>query len=147
MPNTIHLYRVFKAPVERVFRAWVEADAYAKWIAPHGFACSIDQFEAHTGGSFKMAFRNLTTGEAHSFGGKFLTVVPNELIKATDAFDDPNLPGTMVTTTEFRSTPMGTEVKITQENIPDMIPPEACHLGWQESLQLLALLVEPEIRM
>lgn len=147
MPNTIHLYRVFKAPVERVFRAFVEPDAYAKWIPPHGFACSIDVFDPHTGGNFRMSFRNLTTGDSHAFGGSFLEIVPNELIKATDTFEDPNMPGTMVTTTEFRTVMAGTEVRITQENIPDMIPPEMCHLGWQESLQLLALLVEPEIRM
>jgi uncharacterized protein YndB with AHSA1/START domain len=143
--NTIRLHRVLKAPLERVYRAHLDADAMCKWLPPHGFTGKIHHLDARVGGTYKMSFTNLTTGQSHSFGGKYLELIPNERIVNTDEFDDPNLPGIMRTTVLFKKVSCGTELDVTQEGVPDMIPPEMCYLGWQESLALLALLVEPEI--
>ena len=145
MPNTIRLHRVLKAPPERVYRAFLDADAMAKWLPPHGFTGKVQHLDAKVGGTYRMSFTNFSTGKAETFGGTFLELVPNERIRHTDAFDDPNLPGEMTTTISLRSVFCGTELDIVQEGIPDPIPPEACHLGWQESLALLAQLVEAEI--
>lgn len=146
MPNTIRLHRVLATSPEKVYRAFLEADALAKWLPPNGFACSVHHFEGKVGGTFKMSFRNFTTGESHSFGGDFRELVPGELVRYTDKFDDPNLPGEMEVTVTLKKVLVGTEVNITQAGVPDVIPPEACYLGWQESLVNLAKLVEPEIR-
>jgi uncharacterized protein YndB with AHSA1/START domain len=146
MPNTIKLHRVLKAPPERVYRAVLDPEAMAKWLPPHGFTGKVHHLDAQVGGTYRMSFTNFTTGKAETFGGTFLELVPNERIRHTDAFDDPNLPGEMTTTITLRAVFCGTEVDITQEGIPDMIPPEACHLGWQESLTLLTQLVEAEIK-
>jgi uncharacterized protein YndB with AHSA1/START domain len=146
MPNTIRLHRVLATSPEKVYRAFLEADALAKWLPPNGFACSVHHFEGKVGGTFKMSFRNFTTGESHSFGGDFRELVPGELVRYTDKFDDPNLPGEMEVTVTLKKVLVGTEVNITQAGIPDVIPPEACYLGWQESLINLAKLVEPEIK-
>jgi len=145
MPSTIEIYRIFNAPPERVYRAFLEPEAIAKWNAPHGFVARIDHLDASVGGRYKMSFINFGTGTAHSFGGKYLELIPNERIVSTDTFDDPNLPGEMKMTYTFRKVSCGTELHIIQEGLPDVIPPEACQLGWQQSLDLLALLVEPEI--
>ena len=145
MPSTIKLHRVLKAPPERVYRAFTDPDALVKWMAPHGFVAKVHSQDLRVGGSYKMSFRNLGTGSSHSFGGKYLELVPNERIKHTDEFDDANLPGTMMVSVTFRKVSVGTELHITQEGVPDVIPAEACYLGWAESLQLLTLLVEPEI--
>lgn len=145
MPNTIRLHRVLKAPPERVYRAFLDADAMAKWLPPHGFTGKVQHLDAKVGGTYRMSFTNFSTGKAETFGGTFLELVPNERIRHTDAFDDPNLLGEMTTTISLRSVFCGTELDIVQEGIPDPIPPEACHLGWQESLALLAQLVEAEI--
>jgi uncharacterized protein YndB with AHSA1/START domain len=145
MPSTIRLYRVFTAPPERVYRAFLDPDALVKWMAPNGFTAKVSQLDARVGGSYKMSFSNFTTGSSHSFGGKYLELVPNELIRHTDEFDNPGLPGTIHVTVTFKKVLVGTEVNITQEGVPDVIPPEACYLGWQESLNLLANLVNPEI--
>jgi uncharacterized protein YndB with AHSA1/START domain len=145
MPSTIRLHRVFKAPPERVYRAFLDPDALVKWMAPHGFTAKVHQLDAKLGGSYKMSFKNFTTGNGHSFGGKYLELVPNERIVHTDEFDNPGLPGTMKVTITFKKVLVGTEVNITQEGVPDVIPAEACYLGWQESLILLAQLVDPEI--
>jgi uncharacterized protein YndB with AHSA1/START domain len=146
MPNTVKLHRVLRGTPERVFRAFIDPDAMVKWLPPHGFAGKVHHMDARVGGSYKMSFKNFTTGESHSFGGKYLELVPNERIRHTDVFDDPNLPGEMVTTVTVRAVSVGVELNIVQEGIPDAIPAEACYLGWQESLTLLAQLVEPEIR-
>lgn len=146
MPGTVRLHRVFKAPPERVFRAFTTAEAFAKWLPPHGFTCTVHHMEAKVGGRFKMSFTNFTTQESHSFGGEYLEVVPNERLCYTDVFDDPNLPGVMHVTVSFKPVSCGTDMSVVQEGIPDMIPVEMCYLGWQESLALLTLLVEPEIR-
>jgi uncharacterized protein YndB with AHSA1/START domain len=143
--RTIRLHRVLKAKPERVYRAFLDADAMVKWLPPHGFTGKVHQMDARVGGGYHMSFTNFTTGTAHSFGGKFLELVPNERIRHTDKFDDPALPGEMQTTITFRPVFCGTEMNVVQEGIPEMIPLEACYLGWQESLQLLAQLVEPEI--
>ena len=143
--NTVRLHRVLKSKAERVYRAFIDGDAMAKWLPPHGFTGKVHHIDARVGGTYKMSFTNFGTGHAHSFGGKFVELVPNERIRYTDVFDDPNLPGEMLTTIELRSTPFGVEVNITQEGLPDAIPLTACYLGWQESLTLLAQLVEPEI--
>ena len=143
--NTVKLHRVLKAKPERVYRAFLDPDAMAKWLPPHGFTGKVHQMDAKVGGSYKMSFTNFSTGKSHAFGGKFVEMKENELLKYTDRFDDPNLPGEMVTTVKLREVFCGTEINITQEGIPAMIPAEACYLGWQESLQLLAQLVEPEI--
>jgi uncharacterized protein YndB with AHSA1/START domain len=145
MPSTVRFHRVLRAPPERVYRAFLSAEAMAKWLPPHGFTGKVHQLEAKVGGIYKMSFTNFSNGQSHSFGGKFLELVPNERIRHTDTFDDPNLPGQMQTTITFKKVSVGTEVNIVQEGIPGAIPPEACHLGWQESLTLLTQLVEPEI--
>ena len=145
MPHTVQFQRVFRAPADRVFRAFIDPAAMCKWLPPHGFTGQVHEMDARVGGGYRMSFTNLGNGQPHSFGGTFLELAPAERIVHTDRFDDPNLPGEMVTTIAFKATLVGTEVKIEQAGIPDMIPPEACCLGWQESLQLLALLVEAEI--
>jgi uncharacterized protein YndB with AHSA1/START domain len=143
--NTIRFHRVFKAPPERVYKAVLDPAASSKWLPPHGFTCTVHHLDAKVGGTYKMAFTNFGTGKSHTFGGKYLELKPGERIVATDVFDDPNLPGEMRTTWSFKKVLVGTEVNIVQENIPAAIPPEACYLGWQESLEQLAKLVEPEI--
>ena len=143
--NTVRLHRVLRAPPERVYRAFLDADAMAKWLPPHGFTGKVHHLDANVGGTYKMSFTNFSTGNGHSFGGKVLELVPNERIRHTDKFDDVNLPGEMTTTVSLKKVLVGTEVSIVQEGIPEAIPPEACYLGWQESLTLLAQLVEPEI--
>lgn len=145
MPNTIKLHRVLRATPERVYRAFLDPDAMVKWLPPNGFTGKVHHVDARVGGTYKMSFANFSTGSSHSFGGKYLELVPNERIRNTDIFDDPNLPGEMITTVNLKKVSCGTEVSVTQEGIPDMIPPEACYLGWQESLVLLAKLVEAEI--
>jgi len=143
--NTINLHRVFTAPVEKVFKAFVNADAMASWIPPYGFVCKVHSMEAKVGGGYKMSFTNFSTDTSHSFGGKYLEIIPNEFIKYTDQFDDPNLPGQMITTIQLKSVLCGTELFVSQEGIPDAIPLEMCYLGWQESMEKLKRLVEPNI--
>ena len=143
--NTIRLHRVLRAAPERVYRAFLDADAMAKWVPPNGFTGKVHHIDAKVGGTYKMSFTNFSTGQSHSFGGKYLELVPNERIRHTDEFDDPNLPGKMQTTISIRQVLTGTELDIVQEGVPEAIPPEACYLGWQESLTLLAQLVEAEI--
>jgi uncharacterized protein YndB with AHSA1/START domain len=143
--NTVRLHRVLRATPEKVYRAFLDADAMAKWLPPHGFTGKVHHIDAKVGGTYRMSFTNFTTGQSHSFGGRYLELVPNERIRHTDKFDDPNLPGEMQTTVSLRKVSCGTEVNIVQEGIPEAIPPEACYLGWQESLTLLAQLVEAEI--
>src|SRR2546423_13652579 len=140
--NTIRIHRVLRAEPEKVYRAFLNPEAMAKWLPPHGFTGKVHQMDARVGGSYKMSFTNFTNGQTHSFGGKYVELVPNERIRYTDKFDDPNLPGEMQTTVTLRNTPLGTELNAVQEGIPDAIPAEACYLGWQESLTLLAQLVE-----
>jgi len=144
--NTVRLHRVLRAPPERVYRAFLNADAMAKWIPPNGFTCTVHHMDAREGGTFRMSFTNFTTGQSHSFGGEYLELVPNELIRYTDQFDDPNLPGVIQVTVSLKAVSCGTELNVVQEGIPDVIPVEMCYLGWQDSLVLLAKLVEPEIR-
>jgi len=143
--HTVSLHRILRATPERVYRAFLDADAMAKWLPPHGFTGKVHQLDAWVGGSYKMSFTNFTTGQSHSFGGEYLELVPNERIRHTDRFDAPNLPGEMQTTISLRQVFCGTELQIVQEGIPQAIPAEACYLGWQESLALLAQLVEAEI--
>ncbi|MBC8038205.1 MAG: SRPBCC family protein [Rhizobiales bacterium] len=143
--NTVRLHRVLAAKPEKVYRAFLEADALAKWLPPYGFTCTVEQFDAKVGGTFRMSFRNFTTGNSHSFGGEYLELVPHTLIRYTDRFDDPGLPGTMTVTVKLKPVSVGTEINIEQSGIPAVIPVEACYLGWQESLMQLAKLVEPEI--
>ncbi len=143
--NTVRLHRILRAKPERVYRAFLDADALVKWFPPHGFIGKVLQIDAKVGGTYKMSFTNFSTGQSHSFGGTYLELVPNERIRNTDKFDDPNLPGEMLTTVSLRQVSVGTELNIVQEGIPEVIPLEACYLGWQESLTLLAQLVEPEI--
>lgn len=143
--NTVRLHRVLRAKPERIYRAFLDADAMVKWLPPHGFTGKVHHIDAKVGGTYKMSFTNFTSGHGHSFGGKYLELVPNERIRHTDTFDDPNLPGEMQTTIVLKPVSCGTEVNIVQEGIPEMIPPEMCYLGWQESLMLLAQLVEAEI--
>jgi uncharacterized protein YndB with AHSA1/START domain len=143
--GTVRLHRVLRSTPERVYRAFLDADAMAKWLPPHGFTGKVHHLDARVGGTFKMSFTNFSTGRAESFGGEFLDLRPNELIRHTDRFDDPNLPGVMQTTISIRQVSCGTELHIVQEGIPEVIPTEACYLGWQESLGLLAELVEAEI--
>ena len=145
MPNTVKLHRVLRAAPERVYRAFLDADAMAKWLPPYGFTCKVHHLEARVGGTFRMSFSSFSTGAGHSFGGEYLELVPNERIRHTDKFDDPNLPGEMITTVILKKVSCGTDVSITQEGVPDVIPAEACYLGWQESLAQLATLVDPEI--
>ena len=143
--GTVRLHRVLRAPPERVYRAFVDPDAMAKWLPPNGFTGRVHHFDARVGGSYRMSFTNLSTGQSHAFGGEFLELVPNERLRHTDAFDDPNLPGQMTTTVSLTKVSCGTELNVVQEGIPEVIPGEACYLGWQESLALLAMLVEAEI--
>jgi uncharacterized protein YndB with AHSA1/START domain len=145
MPSTIRLHRVLKSTPERVYKAFLTPEALVKWMPPHGFTAKVHQMEARVGGGYRMSFTNFTTGASHSFGGEYLELVPNERIRHTDKFDDPNLPGTMTVTIEIKKVVVGAELRITQEGVPDVIPAEACYLGWQESLALLAMLVEPDI--
>lgn len=145
MPGTVKLHRVLATKPDKVYRAFVEADALAKWLPPNGFTCTVDHVDAKVGGTHRMSFRNFTTGHSHSFGGKYLELVPGQRLRYTDKFDDPNLPGEMNVTVELKAVSVGTEINIVQEGIPDLIPAEACYLGWQESLRNLAKLVEPEI--
>ena len=143
--NTIRLHRVLQAPPERVYRAFLDANAMVKWLPPNGFTGQVHQLDAKVGGTYKMSFTNFTTGKSHSFGGEYLELTPNERIRHTDRFDDPNLPGEMQTTITLKQVSVGTELNIVQEGVPAAIPAEACYLGWQESLTLLAKLVEAEI--
>jgi uncharacterized protein YndB with AHSA1/START domain len=144
--NTIRLHRVIRATPEKIYKAFLDADAMAKWLPPNGFTCKVHHLDAKVGGSYKMTFTNFTTGKSHSFGGTYLELKPHEHIRYTDKFDDPNLPGEIQTTITLKKVSCGTEVNIVQEGIPPTIPAEACYLGWQESLTLLAKLVEAEIR-
>ncbi len=143
--HTVRLHRVLRAKPERVYRAFTDPDAMAKWLPPHGFTGRVHHLDAKVGGTFKMSFTNFNTMKSHSFGGTYLEMKPGELLRYTDQFDDPNLPGTMITTVTLRAVFCGTELNVTQEGIPAMIPAEACYMGWQESLTLLMQLVEPEI--
>ena len=143
--RTVKLHRVLRAKPEKVYRAFLQAEAQCKWLPPYGFTCTVHQFEPHVGGRFKMSFRNFTSGNAHSFGGEYVELKPNELIRYTDVFDDPNLPGVMHVTVALRPVICGTEISIEQAGIPEVIPLEMCYLGWQESLAQLATLVEPDI--
>ncbi|WP_211442266.1 SRPBCC family protein [Collimonas humicola] len=143
--NTIRLHRVLRAPPERIYRAFLDADAMTKWLPPNGFTGKVHHIDAKVGGTYKMSFTNFATKHSHSFGGEYLELIPNERIRHTDKFDDPNLPGEMQTTISLQKVFCGTEVNIVQEGIPEAIPPEACYLGWQESLTLLAQLVEAEV--
>ncbi len=143
--NTVRLHRVLATRPEKVYRAFIESDALAKWLPPSGFTCTVDKFHANVGGTFHMAFRNFTTGNSHSFGGEYLELVPGERIRYTDRFDDPNLPGTMTVTVTLKPVLVGTEIHIEQSGIPAVIPVEACYLGWQESLNQLSALVTPNI--
>ncbi len=145
MPNTIRLHRVLHAASERVYRAFLDPDAMAKWLPPYGFTGKVHHLDAKVGGTHKMSFTNFTTGKSHSFGGRYLELKPHELIRYTDKFDDANLPGEMQVTVTLKKVSCGTELNIVQEGVPDVIPAEACYLGWQESLAQLAKLVEPEI--
>jgi len=146
MPSTVHLHRVFPTSPTKVYRAFLEPDALAKWLPPNGFTCTVHEFDASVGGKFRMSFRNFTTGNSHSFGGEYLELVPDERLRYTDHFDDPNLPGEMHVTVTLKKVSVGTEINIEQAGIPDLIPAEACYLGWQESLRNLAKLVEPDIK-
>jgi uncharacterized protein YndB with AHSA1/START domain len=143
--NTIRLHRVFAAKPEKVYRAFLDAAAMAKWLPPHGFTCTVHHFEPKAGGTFKMSFQNFTTQKSESFGGEFLELVPHTLIRYTDRFDDPNLPGVMSVTVKLKAVSVGTEIAIEQAGVPAVIPAEACYLGWQNSLTQLATLVEPDI--
>ncbi len=143
--NTVRLHRVLRAKPEKVYRAFLDADAVAKWLPPHGFTCKVHHLDAQVGGTFRMTFTNFSTGNGHSFGGTYLDLNPGELLRYTDTCDSPGLPGEMITTVSLKEVFCGTELNITQEGIPAAIPAEACYMGWQESLVLLAMLVEPEI--
>ncbi len=143
--NTVKLHRVLAAPVEKVYKAFTDADAMASWLPPYGFVCKVHSMDLKIGGTYKMTFTNFTTGNGHSFGGEYIDIIPNELLKYTDQFDDPNMPGQIITTIEFKRVVCGTELFATQEGIPDAIPVEMCYLGWQESLDKLKRLVEPNI--
>ena len=143
--RSVRLHRVLRAPAEKVYRAFLEAEALAKWLPPYGFTCTVHQFEAKVGGSFRMSFRNFSTGNGHSFGGEYLELVPHQRIRYTDRFDDPNLPGTLQVSVVLTPVSCGTELAVVQDGIPEPIPLEMCYLGWQESLLQLATLVEPDI--
>jgi uncharacterized protein YndB with AHSA1/START domain len=145
MPSTVRLHRVLATKPDKVYRAFIEADALAKWLPPDGFACTVHRLDAKVGGTHRMSFRNFTTGMSHSFGGEYLQLVPGERLRYTDKFDDANLPGEMQVTVTLKPVSVGTELTVVQEGIPDAIPVEACYLGWQNSLRNLASLVEPEI--
>ena len=147
MPTgTVRLHRVLRARPEKIYRAFLDGEALARWLPPNGFTCKIEQLDARVGGSFRMAFRNFTTGNSHTFGGRYLELTPDERIRYTDEFDDPDLPGEMVTTVTLRAVACGAELNVVQEGIPEAIPAEFCYLGWQESLVQLAMLVEAEIQ-
>ena len=146
MLGTVRFHRVLKAPAERVYRAFTTPEAMAKWLPPHGFTCTVHHIEPRVSGTFKMSLTNFNTRQSHSFGGEYLELVPNELLRYTDKFDDPNLPGVMQVTISLKPVSCGTDLSIVQEGIPEVIPVEMCYLGWQESLALLTMLVEPEIR-
>ena len=143
--NTVRLHRVLATKPEKVFRAFLDADAMAKWLPPHGFTCKVHHLDAKVGGTFRMSFTNFTTKAGHSFGGEYLEIVPHERIRYTDRFDDPNMPGEMITSVRLKAVSVGTEIEIVQEGLPPAIPVEACYLGWQQSLGYLAKLVEPVI--
>jgi uncharacterized protein YndB with AHSA1/START domain len=145
MSHTIRLHRVLRAPPERVYRAFLDADALAKWLPPNGFTAKVHHMDARVGGSFRMSFTNFGTGHSHAFGGEYLELTPHTRIRYTDQFDDPNLPGVITVTVELKPVLCGTELNVVQEGIPEIIPPEMCYIGWQESLVTLAMLVEPEI--
>jgi uncharacterized protein YndB with AHSA1/START domain len=145
MPGTVRLHRVFSAPPERVYKAFLDADGMAKWLPPNGFTCKVHHLDAKVGGTFKMSFTNFSNGQSHSFGGEYLELKPHERLRYTDKFDDPNLPGVITVTVTLKKVSVGTEVNIVQEGIPDAIPVEMCYLGWQDSLANLANLVNPEI--
>ena len=146
MPSTVRLHRVLATTPDKVYRAFLEPDAVAKWLPPNGFLCTVHELEARVGGTHRMSFRNFTTGHSHSFGGKYLELVPNERLRYTDKFDDPNLPGEIQVTVTLKKVSVGTELNVEQEGIPDVIPAEACYLGWQDSLANLAKVVEPDIK-
>ena len=146
MPNTVRLHRVLATTPDKVYRAFLEADAMAKWLPPNGFASTVHEMDVRVGGAHRASFRNFTTGDSHSFGGKYLELVPNERLRYSDKFDDPNLPGEMQTTVTLKKVLVSTEVTIVQEGVPDIIPVEGCYLGWQQSLENLAKLVEPDIK-
>jgi uncharacterized protein YndB with AHSA1/START domain len=146
MPKTVRLHRVLATKPDKVYRAFIEADAMAKWLPPNGFTCTVHHLDAKVGGTHRMSFRNFTTGLSHSFGGKYLELVPGERLSYTDRFEDPNLPGEIQVTVTLRAVSCGTELTVVQEGLPDAIPVEACYLGWQDSLRNLASLVEPEIK-
>lgn len=146
MTGTVRLHRVLKAPPERVYQAFITPEAMAKWIPPYGFTCTVHHMEPKVGGTFKMSFTNFTTKQSHSFGGEYLELIPNEFLRYTDTFDDPNLPGILQVTVTLKTVSCGTDLSIIQEGIPEVIPVEMCYLGWQESLAQLAMLVEPEIQ-
>ncbi len=143
--GTVRLHRVLKTKPERIYRAFLDADAMAKWLPPYGFTCTVHHMDAKVGGGFRMSFKNFSTGHGHAFGGEYLELVPNEKVRYSDKFDDPNMPGEMVTTVTLKPVLCGTEISVVQEGIPEMIPTEMCYLCWQESLVQLANLVEPEI--
>jgi uncharacterized protein YndB with AHSA1/START domain len=145
MPSTIKLHRALKATPERAYKAFLDADAMAKWLPPYGFTCKVHHLDAKVGGTYRMSFTNFSSGKSQAFGGKYLELKPNERIRYTDKFEDPNLPGEMTTTITFKKVSVGTELNVVQEGVPDVIPAEACYLGWQESLMQLANLVDPEI--
>ncbi|HWW66186.1 MAG TPA: SRPBCC family protein [Sphingomonadaceae bacterium] len=145
MPSTVRLHRVLATRPEKVYRAFIEPDAIASWLPPFGFVCTVHELDAREGGKHRMSFRNFTTGSSHSFGGTYIELIPGEKLVYTDGFDDPNMPGEMTVTVTLEAVSVGTSLNIEQKGIPDMIPPEACYLGWQESLRKLASLVEPEI--
>ena len=145
MPHTIRLHRVIKAPPERIYRAFTSPEALVKWLPPHGFVAQTHEFDARVGGSYRMSFINFSTNSKSSFGGEFLELLPGQRIRHTDRLDDPNLPGEMITTVDLKAVFCGTELQVVQEGVPDIIPAQACYLGWQESLQLLTLMVEPTI--
>jgi uncharacterized protein YndB with AHSA1/START domain len=142
MGNTVRMHRVIKAPPERIYKAFTDADAMAKWLPPDGFTCKVHHLDAKVGGLFRMAFANFATGQSHSFGGEYLEMKPYEKLRYSDKFDDPNLPGEIIVTVELRPVSCGTELHVTQENIPEVIPPEMCYLGWQDSMRQLMALVE-----
>ena len=145
MSNTVRLHRVLATSPEKVYRAFLEADALAKWLPPNGFACTVHHIEPKVGGTFRMSFRNFATGQSHAFGGEYVELVPHERLRYTDRFDDANLPGEMRVTITLKKVSVGTELTVVQEGVPDVIPVEACHVGWQQSLDNLAKLVEPDI--
>ena len=145
MPNTVRLHRVLRASPEKVYKAFLDADAMAKWLPPNGFTGRVHHLDAKVGGTYRMSFTNFSTGTSHTFGGKYVELVPGQRLRYTDQFDDPNLPGTIEVTVELKKVSVGTELTVVQSGIPDVIPAEACYLGWQESLTLLAKLVEAEI--